>query len=152
MVLAKQIGPMHAGYHDIDACPTLDTLMDHADDAKAATWLHLAVDKRPEIELYDIAFDPGCLRNLADDPQMADTTKRLADRLDRYLKQTGDPRVVAADGGDIWETYPRFSQLRWFPEPEWAHQHPEVRLIPTGTSEPIAFMIERAIQMGKNTD
>ena len=28
----------------------------------------------------------------------------------------------------------------------WAHQHPEVLLIPTGMSEPIAFMIERAVR------
>ncbi len=30
----------------------------------------------------------------------------------------------------------------------WAHQHPEVLLIPTGMSKPIAFMVERAIQKG----
>ena len=28
----------------------------------------------------------------------------------------------------------------------WAREHPEVRLVPTGMSEPVAFMIERAIR------
>ncbi len=32
----------------------------------------------------------------------------------------------------------------------WARQHPEVLLIPTGMSEPIAFMIERAMHNGMN--
>jgi anti-sigma regulatory factor (Ser/Thr protein kinase) len=34
----------------------------------------------------------------------------------------------------------------------WARQHPEVLLIPTGMSEPIAFMVERAIQIGAGSD
>jgi len=34
----------------------------------------------------------------------------------------------------------------------WARQHPEVRLIPTGMSEPIAFMVERAIHIGASSD
>ena len=34
----------------------------------------------------------------------------------------------------------------------WAHRHPEVALIPTGMSEPIAFMVERAIHGGTRSD
>ena len=34
----------------------------------------------------------------------------------------------------------------------WAHRHPEVALIPTGMSEPIAFMVERAIRGGTRSD
>ena len=33
--------------------------------------------------------------------------------------------MIADDGGDIFETYPRYSGLRWFPEPDWAREHPE---------------------------
>ena len=47
----------------------------------------------------------------------------LRARLSSYLEQTGDPRVAGA--GHIWETYPRFSPLRWFPTPEWALENPE---------------------------
>ena len=113
-------GPMHGGYHDIDACPTLDVLIQHATDPVISRYLHLAVDKRPEIELFDISIDPGCLKNLAEDPALATTRQRLADRLADHLKRTGDTRVVGASGGDNWETYPRYSPLRWFPTPAWA--------------------------------
>jgi hypothetical protein len=34
----------------------------------------------------------------------------------------------------------------------WAPQHPEVLLVPTAMSEPIAFMIERAIRQGQRVD
>ncbi len=124
-VLAKALGPMHGGYHDIDACPSLDVLIQRADDPVGSRYLHLAVDKRPEVELFDITTDPGCLDNLADDPALAATRRELTDRLINHLKQTGDVRVTGANGGDIWETYPRYSDLRWFPTPAWALQHPD---------------------------
>jgi anti-sigma regulatory factor (Ser/Thr protein kinase) len=34
----------------------------------------------------------------------------------------------------------------------WARQHPEVLLIPSGMSEPVAFMVERAIRGGQGSD
>lgn len=34
----------------------------------------------------------------------------------------------------------------------WAHRHPEVLLVPIEMSEPIAFMVERAIRSGKKLD
>jgi len=123
-VLARKAGPMHAAYHDIDDCPTLRHLVALRDDPKVERFLRLAVDKRPAEELFDIRRDPGCLRNLASDPAYAEVTARLRDRLTRYLKKTGDPRV---DGdGDVWETYPRYSPLRWFPTPPWASERPDL--------------------------
>ena len=40
-----------------------------------------------------------------------------------YLKETGDPRVTG--DSDVWETYPRYGPLRWFPTPEWAVESPD---------------------------
>jgi uncharacterized sulfatase len=120
---AERLGPMHAAYHDIDDCPTLRHLVAHRDDPEVGRFLHLAVDKRPAEELFDIRRDPGCLRNLASDPDHAAVVARLRDRLTRYLKETGDPRVTG--DGDVWETYPRYSPLRWFPTPPWAREHPD---------------------------
>jgi uncharacterized sulfatase len=122
-VVARRLGPKHAGYHDIDACPTLDYLVAHHDDPAVARYLHLAVDRRPAEELFDIREDPGCLKNLATDPAHADVLARLRERLLAYLEVTGDPRVTG--NGDVWETYPRYSRLRWFPTPTWAREHPE---------------------------
>ncbi len=123
--LAKaELGPMHGGYHDIDGCPALDFLIEHRNDPRIKPYFQLAVDKRPAEQLFDITKDAGCLNNLAADPDFADVKQRLAARLNDYLEATGDPRVTHADGGDIWETYRRYSGLRWFPKPEWAKQNP----------------------------
>ncbi len=110
-----KLGPMHGGYHDIDACPTLDYLVEHRDDPAIRPYFLMAVDKRPAEELFDIRTDPACLTNLAGKPQHEATRQELAERLENYLRETGDPRVLG--NGDIWETYERYSPIRNFPEP-----------------------------------
>ncbi|MBC8352091.1 MAG: sulfatase [Planctomycetes bacterium] len=124
-VAEGNLGPMHGGYHDIDACPSLSFLIDRRDDNMLGRFLGLAVDRRPAEELFDIRDDPSCLNNLAIDPAHVAVKKQLHDKLFSYLEQTGDARLTAPDGGDIWETYPRYSSLRWFPTPDWAKEHPE---------------------------
>lgn len=113
----------HAGYHDIDACPSLDFLIENRENPAVKPLFHLAVDHRPAEELYDIIADPGCLKNLAMDSEHAATREQLATRLEAYLEKTGDPRVTGS--GDIFETYPRYSNIRWFPEPDWAKENPD---------------------------
>jgi N-sulfoglucosamine sulfohydrolase len=117
------LSPEHAGYADIDECPSLDFLIEKREDPAVRLFFHLAVDHRPARELYDIVADPGCLKNLAMDSEHAETREQLAKRLDEYIKKTGDPRVTGS--GDIFETYPRYSHIRWFPEPEWAKENPD---------------------------
>lgn len=107
-------GP-HSGYKDIDGSPTLEFLVSKADDPALGKYLQLAVARRPAEELFDIRNDPGCLNNLAADAQHASTKQKLARQLEDYLRQTGDARVL--DGGEIWETYPRYSPIRQFPKP-----------------------------------
>ncbi len=124
-VRARRLGPLHGGYHDIDACPTLAFLIKQRADAEIGKYFHLAVDRRPAEELYDIRRDPGCVENLAADPAHQAVKDKLAARLIDYLVATGDARVTADDTGDIWETYPRYSGLRWFPEPDWARDTPD---------------------------
>ena len=119
-VLAGKLGPEHGGYHDIDACPSLTFLIENWDDPTIGPFLHLAVDKRPSEELFDIQQDPGCLRNLAPDPSFAKTKEELSRRLLDKLTATRDARVVGPDRGAVWESYPRYSKLRWFPTPAWA--------------------------------
>ena len=124
-VIGEKLGPMHGGYADIDPCPSLNFLVSKADDADLGKYLQWSVEKRPSEELFNIKDDPGCLENLADVGEYQDIKRKLSLRLLNYLTETEDPRVVAADGGDIFETYPRYSRLRWFPEPGWAKTQPD---------------------------
>ena len=115
-------GPEHGGYHDIDACPSLSFLIAGRNDPEVKKFFHLAVAKRPHEQLFDIQKDPGCLKNLADDPALTEVKERLAGQLANYLQITADPR--ATGNGDIFETYPRYSSIRWFDEPQWARENP----------------------------
>ncbi len=117
------LGPAHAAYHDIDACPSLSFLIRNRSDPKIGRFLDLAVGRRPSEELFDIRTDPGCLHNLANDPTVQGAKQELALQLENYLSKTNDPRLHG--NGDVWETYPRVSRLRWFPQPDWALEHPE---------------------------
>ncbi len=108
------LGP-HSGYKDIDDGPTLEFLVAHADDPQVEKFLQLSVAKRPAEELFDVVKDPACLSNLCLDPKFEELRKTLAKQLLDYLQETGDPRVL--NGGEIWETYPRYSPLRQFPAP-----------------------------------
>ena len=120
-----ELGPMHGGYADIDPCPSLDFLVSKADHPELGMYLHWSVDRRPAEELFDIKEDPGCLKNLAEDDSYQKMKAGLSKRLFDYLTETQDPRVVDSDGGDIFETYPRYSSMRWFPVPDWAKENPD---------------------------
>lgn len=75
--------------------------------ARTARWKYVRYLGYGE-ELYDLASDPGELRNLALDPKAASERTRLARELDGWMRRTGDPfpeltvtdrsgRVVAID-------------------------------------------------------
>ena len=117
-LVSSTLSEPHAGYHDIDACPSLSFLIDHRDHPGFGKYLGLSVDKRPAEELFDIRTDPDCLNNLAAMPEHEVTKDQLRERLMQQLRDTEDARVI--DGGDVWEQYPRISGLRWFPIPAWA--------------------------------
>jgi uncharacterized sulfatase len=101
------------GYYDIDGCPSKTFLWENRNDSDIGTYFHLAVDKRPEWELYDVRSDPGNLHNLYLDSQYTKQFKTLQKTMLDYLRKTGDPRVI--DGGDIYEEYIRYSHIREFP-------------------------------------
>ena len=114
-----QLGDPHGGYHDIDASPSLTYLIENRDDTRIRPFFELAVALRPAEELFDIRKDPGCLHNLADDPAYRKTKEKLWGILSSELKRTGDPRI---EGSDIFESYQRYSSIRYFPIPDWAKE------------------------------
>jgi uncharacterized sulfatase len=47
--------------------------------------------QRPPEELYDLDADPWEQRDLADQPEHAETLARLRGELDRWMRESGDP-------------------------------------------------------------
>ncbi len=80
-----------AAFGDLDASPTKAWVVTHRDEEPA--FFEFAVGRRPGEEFYDIAADPHCMKNLADDPNMAEIKASLRNRLMSELRRTGDPRV-----------------------------------------------------------
>ncbi|WP_194775403.1 sulfatase family protein [Pararhodonellum marinum] len=112
----ETLGPMHQAYYDIDAAPTQDFLVEHADDEEYGKYLQLSVAKRPTEELFDIRNDPYCLHNLSDNPEFKSDLLEHRQLLGGYLMKTNDPRVTG--NGDIFESYPRLrGVIRSFPKP-----------------------------------
>lgn len=104
------------GYYDIDGCPSKTFLWENRNDPQLGKYFLWSVGKRSEVEIYDVKKDPGNLNNLAEDPGSATQTQQLTREFESYLRETGDPRII--DGGDVWETYKRYSKIRSFPQPE----------------------------------
>lgn len=48
---------------------------------------------RPAIEFYDVVNDPYEMRNVADQPEFADTIKKLRDQLEIWMKSQGDQGI-----------------------------------------------------------
>ncbi len=104
------------GYYDIDGALSKTFLYEQRNSPTIGRFFHLAVDKRPAEELFDIKADPGNLKNLAARPKYAKIKQQLSALMDQELTRTGDPRIL--DGGDVYDTYIRYSKIREFPAPE----------------------------------
>ena len=83
-----------AAYADMDASPTKAWLLAQAGDERWSWHLARAFGKRPAEQLYDLAKDPGQLRDVASDPAYAPVLREMGDRLLAHLRATGDPRVT----------------------------------------------------------
>ena len=98
------VGP----FGDIDGGPTKSLLLDRRDDPAIARFFQIATAKRPAEELYDLQRDPDQLENVAGRPEHAAAQKRLRAQLDRWLRDTNDPRATEDD--DRWDRYPYYGQ------------------------------------------
>lgn len=100
----KAVGP----FGDVDPGTTKQFMLDHRDEAQYRRFFELSFAKRPAEELYDVAKDPDDLHNLAADPAYAAARQKMADQLDRWMKETADPML--AGGDDPFEKYPYFGK------------------------------------------
>lgn len=98
------VGP----FGDIDGGPTKSLVLDQREDPVVATFFRLAAAKRPAEELYDLGRDPDQLENIAGRATYADAQRRLREHLDRWMRDTGDPRAAGDD--DRWDRFPYYGQ------------------------------------------
>ncbi|MBI2686448.1 MAG: sulfatase [Acidobacteria bacterium] len=87
-------------YGDVDESATKRLVMDLAESEA----FRLCFAKRPVEELYDCGSDQGQVKNLAGDRRYAAVRRKLAARVDRWMRETGDPR--AKGPADYWDRMP----------------------------------------------
>lgn len=116
-IVDGELSAPHSAYYDIDDSMIKRELIAKRDDPYISKFFHLAVDKQPEWQLYNVKEDPDSLNNLANDPDHAELFARYKKQLGDTLAETGDPR--ASGYGQVWEDYPRVrGPMRYFPEPD----------------------------------
>lgn len=81
-------GNPETGYRNVDDSPTKTLLISGFDEH-----YKLSFGKRPAEELYHVSEDPDCMKNLATDRAHAVTMRTLRDRMEKTLKEEGDPRM-----------------------------------------------------------
>lgn len=113
-----KINPRATGFLDIDDFG-LSYVFKARDNPEVASYFALATAKRPAEELFDIRRDPGCIRNLAGEPEHQVTLRTLRSRLEDHLRKTGDPRMSGSDSFEHYPSYGRGGRTpRRFPPPE----------------------------------
>lgn len=91
-------GNPETGYLNCDGgAIKTDILKAHRDSPGHRPWA-LAFGKRPAEELYDVAADRDCVKNLADIPAHAKLKTQLREQMERELKAQGDPRMEGKGG------------------------------------------------------
>ncbi len=80
-------GMPETGYRDVDDSPTKTFLLSRFDD-----FYKLNFGKKPAEELYVLSSDPDCVNNQARNLDYAMVMRGLRDRMEKTLKEEGDPR------------------------------------------------------------
>lgn len=91
-------GNPETSYPNCDNSPTKTLVTFHFD-----RFYRLCFGKRPAEELYRVADDPDCVKNLAGDPALQATKTNLRAEMEAMLKADEDPRVLGR--GAIFDTY-----------------------------------------------
>jgi len=96
-------GNPETGYLNCDGSPTKSAIL-HSKryDGEAFYW-DLSFGKRPAEELYHIATDKDCIKNLAGQEDVLEIQAQLKEQLIAALKAQQDPRILG--NGDIFDNY-----------------------------------------------
>lgn len=93
-------------YGDVDGSRTKHFILDRAAQPEMRRYFEWSFAKRPAEELYDLRKDPAQLANVAAAGEYAAAKKELRARVERWMRETADPRVDPAN--DVWDSYPYF--------------------------------------------
>lgn len=85
---------------DVDGAPIRDFMLDPEVRRRFPNQYELCFGRRPAEELYHLPSDPHQMHNLARQAPPALAAHRQ--RLEAYLRHTGDPRI---EGRDPWQNY-----------------------------------------------
>jgi uncharacterized sulfatase len=120
-IVDGELGEPHMAYYEIGPSLIKRELLENRDDPYFKPFFHLAVDKRPEWQFYNVAEDPDCLNDLARSSDHSAIFAEYKQQLTETLKETGDPRSLGY--GHVWEDYPRVpGTMRYFPKPEMGEE------------------------------
>ena len=108
-------------FGDVDAhmqhypSPTKNYILAHKNETGIDVLYKLAFAKRPAEELYNVNDDPDQMINLAYSEDYKDIKNKIAQRMEQYLRDTGDPRVIG--GKIIWDTIKYYAPKDFKPHP-----------------------------------
>jgi arylsulfatase A-like enzyme len=98
------VGP----FGDADPSPVKDYILAHRDEPAVRRFYELNFGLRPAEELYDLTKDPDQLVNVAGRADYAAAKRELGARLDRWMRDTADPR--AGRETDEFDRYPYYGK------------------------------------------
>ncbi|WP_221031323.1 sulfatase family protein [Actomonas aquatica] len=97
-------GNPETGYLNCDGSPTKTAVIQSRHDPDQHHYWQWAFGKRPAEELFELATDPACTHNLADDPAFTERKTTLRTQLFAELRAQEDPRMFGH--GDDFDRYP----------------------------------------------
>ena len=97
-------------FGDCDDGPSKAFMLAHAEQPEIAELFRLCFGKRPAEELYDLRKDPPQVVNVAGQPGYRDVQDELRRDLQRWMRETGDPRATSED--DPWDRFPYFGPAK----------------------------------------
>lgn len=106
--------------YNVDPGPTKQWMREHGESGEHAPLFQLSFGRRPSEELYDLRKDPHQLTNLAGEPEYQASQQRLARRLARDLRKSGDPRFALPEHTtfDVRGWTIHLNDAQWESEPE----------------------------------
>ncbi len=97
-------GNPETGYLNCDGSPTKTEVLETRNHPVLAFLWAGSFGKRPPKEMYQVADDPACMRNLANQNRLAALRDHLRDQMYAELKAQQDPRILGQ--GRVFDEYP----------------------------------------------